>query len=56
MSDREAAIAALDAKTDGQNQERISDLNDLKTKMMQENAYLKSLAGKTLGVYFNAYR
>jgi len=24
--------------------------------MMQENAYLKSLAGKTLGVYFNAYR
>jgi hypothetical protein len=56
VSDREAAIAALDAKTDGQNQERISDLNDLKTKMMQENAYLKSLAGKTLGVYFNAYR
>jgi len=56
VSDREAAIAALDSKTDGQNQERISDLNDLKTKMMQENAYLKSLAGKTLGVYFNAYR
>merc|ERR1719351_526928 len=28
----------------------------LRTKMMQENAYLKSLSGKTLGVYFNAYR
>merc|ERR1719186_264065 len=25
-------------------------------KMMQENKFLKSLAGKTLGVYFNAYR
>ena len=24
--------------------------------MMQENAYLRSLSGKTLGVYFNAYR
>merc|ERR1711963_1021103 len=29
---------------------------ELRTKMMQENAYLKSLSGKTLGVYFNAYR
>merc|ERR1719153_1419295 len=28
----------------------------LSLKMMEENAYLKSLAGKTLGVYFNAYR
>merc|ERR1712024_81711 len=31
-------------------------ISDLKTKMMQENAFLKSLSGKTLGVYFNAYR
>ena len=43
-------------RTDGQNQERIDDISDLKTKMMQENAYLRSLSGKTLGVYFNAYR
>merc|ERR1719495_2116699 len=28
----------------------------LSLKMTEENAYLKSLAGKTLGVYFNAYR
>merc|ERR1719187_2970097 len=28
----------------------------LSLKMMQENAFLKSLSGKTLGVYFNAYR
>merc|ERR1711874_748023 len=56
ISDRENAIAELTARTDGQNQERIDDISDLKTKMMQENAYLKSLSGKTLGVYFNAYR
>merc|ERR1711983_533707 len=54
--DRENAIAELTARTDSQNQERIDDISDLRTKMMQENAYLKSLSGKTLGVYFNAYR
>merc|ERR1711915_233088 len=56
ISDRENAIAELTSKTDSQNQDRIDDISDLKTKMMQENAYLKSLSGKTLGVYFNAYR
>merc|ERR1711971_918664 len=56
IRDRENAIAELTARTDGQNQERIDDISDLKTKMMQENAYLRSLSGKTLGAYFNAYR
>merc|ERR1712213_198875 len=56
IRDRENAIAELTARTDGQNQERIDDISDLKTKMMQENAFLRSLSGKTLGVYFNAYR
>merc|ERR1712073_222635 len=56
IRDRENAIAELTARTDSQNQERIDDISDLRTKMMQENAYLKSLSGKTLGVYFNAYR
>merc|ERR1711936_665801 len=56
ISDRENAIAELTSKTDSQNQDRIDDIGDLKTKMMQENAFLKSLSGKTLGVYFNAYR
>merc|ERR1711971_769871 len=56
IRDRENAIAELTARTDGQNQERIDDISDLKTKMMQENAYLRSLSGKTLGVYFNACR
>merc|ERR1712033_69532 len=56
ISDREAAIADLQSRSDSQNDERIADIADLKTKMMQENAFLKSLSGKTLGVYFNAYR
>merc|ERR1712042_309322 len=56
IRDRENAIAELTARTDGQNQDRIDDIRDLKTKMMQENAFLRSLSGKTLGVYFNAYR
>merc|ERR1711945_84164 len=54
--DRDNAIAELTSRTDSQNQDRIDDISDLKTKMMQENAFLRSLSGKTLGVYFNAYR
>merc|ERR1711884_697532 len=56
IRDRENAIAELTSRTDSQNQDRIDDISDLKTKMMQENAYLRSLSGKTLGVSFNAYR
>merc|ERR1712109_188874 len=56
ISDREKAISDLQTRSDSQNDERIGDINDLKTKMLQENAFLKSLNGKTLGVYFNAYR
>merc|ERR1712086_971627 len=56
VSDREGAVSDTQARADGQNEERISDISDLKTKMIQENAFLKSLSGKTLGVYFNAYR
>jgi len=56
ISDREAAIAEQQARGDSQNEDRQRDIEDLRTKMMQENKFLKSLAGKTLGVYFNAYR
>merc|ERR1712157_414008 len=56
IRDRENAIAELTSRTDSQNQERIDDISDLRTKMMQENAFLKSLSGKTLGISFNAYR
>eukprot|EP00090_Calanus_glacialis_P012967 TRINITY_DN215_c0_g1_i1.p1 TRINITY_DN215_c0_g1~~TRINITY_DN215_c0_g1_i1.p1 ORF type:complete len:435 (-),score=142.71 TRINITY_DN215_c0_g1_i1:317-1465(-) len=56
VSDREAAVAEQQARGDSHNEERIGDIDALKTKMIQENAFLKSLSGKTLGVYFNAYR
>eukprot|EP00092_Neocalanus_flemingeri_P007177 GFUD01007755.1.p1 GENE.GFUD01007755.1~~GFUD01007755.1.p1 ORF type:complete len:386 (-),score=131.93 GFUD01007755.1:360-1517(-) len=56
VAEREAAVIAQQERADSNNESRISDIDDLKTKMMQENAFLKSLAGKTLGVYFNAYR
>lgn len=56
VSEREAAVAEQQARGDSQNEDRQRDIEDLKTKMMQENKFLKSLAGKTLGVYFNAYR
>jgi len=54
--DREAANAELLSRMDSQNAERIQDLDEVKTKMLKENAYLKALDAKTLGVYFNAYR
>merc|ERR1712158_320134 len=56
ISDRENSNQDLQNRSDSQNDERIADISDFKTKMMQENAFLKSLNGKTLGVSFNAYR
>merc|ERR1712107_340599 len=43
-------------RMDSQNSDRISDIEDLKTRIERENAFLKSLNGKTLGISFNAYR
>merc|ERR1712080_551625 len=56
ISDRENSNQDLQNRMDSQNPDRISDIEDLKTRIERENAYLKSLNGKTLGVSFNAYR
>merc|ERR1712088_768580 len=56
ISDRENANQDLQNRMDAHNSDRISDIEDLKTRIERENAYLKSLNGKTLGVSFNAYR
>merc|ERR1712021_166031 len=56
ISDRENANQDLQNRMDGQNSDRISDIEELKTRIERENAFLKSLNGKTLGVSFNAYR
>merc|ERR1711881_126453 len=56
ISDRENSTQDLQNRMDAHNSDRISDIEDLKTRIERENAYLKSLNGKTLGVSFNAYR
>merc|ERR1712241_1196055 len=56
ISDRENANQDLQNRMDAYNSDRISDIEDLKTRIERENAFLKSLNGKTLGIRFNAYR
>jgi hypothetical protein len=41
---------------DEQNDDRCKDMDELKTRLMKENAFLKSLATKPMSVYFDAYR
>ena len=41
---------------DEQNAERTNDMDELKTRLMKENAFLKSMASKPMSVYFDAYR
>jgi hypothetical protein len=56
ITDREDAIAGLQARMDEANSNRDAEMDDLKKKLMRENLFLKSLAGKPLSVYFDAYR
>ena len=53
---REEKMAALTAKTEAQNNDRISDLENLRKQHAINSAYMEALAGKTMGVYFSAYR
>merc|ERR1712209_301037 len=58
--DEAAARGAEDAALNDRISKEISDREnsnqDLKTRIERENAFLKSLNGKTLGISFNAYR
>merc|ERR1712240_125640 len=56
ISDRENSNNSLIDRMDGLNTERKDEIDDLRTKMEKENAFLRALSGKSLGVYFNAYR
>merc|ERR1711971_347109 len=53
---RIADIDAVNKRVDQEAADRGSEMDDLKMKLMRENLYLKSLAGKPLSVYFDAYR
>jgi len=46
----------LDCKMNSLNDDRGRELDELRTKLMKENHFLKSLASKPLSVYFDAYR
>merc|ERR1712209_342491 len=58
--DEAAARGAEDAALNDRISKEISDREnsnqDLQTRIERENAFLKSLNGKTLGISFNAYR
>merc|ERR1711973_1045374 len=56
ISDREAANSDLMARMDSQNEDKAREIEELRTRMMKENAFLKNLADKSLGVFFDAYR
>jgi len=56
ISDRESANNELQSRMDTHNQDRISEIDDLRTRMEKENAFLRGLASKSCGVYFDAYR
>merc|ERR1712168_792567 len=56
IADREAANADLMARMDSQNEDKARELEELRTRMMKENAFLRGLSDKSLGVFFDAYR
>ena len=56
ISDREASEAALQGRMDSQNEDRGREIDELRTRMEHENQFLRALANKSCGVYFNAYR
>merc|ERR1711997_8226 len=56
ISDRENDCAELLARMDSQNDDKARELEELRTRMMKENNFLRSLSTKAMSVYFDAYR
>ena len=55
-SQRQEKMAALTSRTDKQNEDRVSDIDGLRTRLAADSAYMEALASKTMGVFFSAYR
>ena len=49
-------MAGLTARTDKQNEDRVTDIEGLRTRLATDSAYMEALASKTMGVFFSAYR
>ncbi len=43
-------------RLDAQNADNARELDELRTRMMKENQFLRAMAGKTNSVYFDAFR
>jgi hypothetical protein len=55
-SQRQEKMAALTSRTDKQNEDRVADIDGLRTRLAADSAYMEALASKTMGVFFSAYR
>ena len=56
VSQRQDKMAGLTARTDKQNEDRVTDIEGLRTRLATDSAYMEALASKTMGVFFSAYR
>merc|ERR1712079_232026 len=56
IRDRQDAVSNLESRMNEMNDNRGAELDELKTKLMKENAFLKMLASKPMSVCFDAYR
>merc|ERR1712117_332603 len=56
IRDRQDAVSNLESRMNELNDNRGAELDELKTRLMKENAFLKMLASKPMSVCFDAYR
>merc|ERR1712200_5737 len=56
IMDRQDAMSGLESRMNEMNDNRGSELEELKTRLLKENAFLKMLASKPMSVCFDAYR
>jgi len=56
IRDREDAMSGLESRMNEMNDNRGAELEELKTRLLKENAFLKMLASKPMSVCFDAYR
>ena len=56
VSQRQEKMATLTSRTDKQNEDRVADIEGLRTRLAVDSAYMEALASKTMGVFFSAYR
>lgn len=56
VGQRQEKMAGLTSRTEKQNEDRVADIDGLRTRLAADSAYMEALASKTMGVFFSAYR